>query len=122
MKKEIRKKIEETVDFIIASKSALGRSETYYNGIDKLLNLLTKTRQEAYENGYQAASKRQAWMKEQVEKEAVEEVIEKIDPFDLVESCVPDCTSVEHAYHQGTWDSHLKLEKILKSLKSEGRK
>lgn len=28
----------------------------------------------------------------------------RIDPFDFVESCEPDCTPERHAYHQGQWD------------------
>lgn len=51
--------------------------------------------------------------------DARREVIDLIDPFDLVEDCVPDCTPVQHAYHQGTWDSYLKLEKILATLRKE---
>lgn len=34
--------------------------------------------------------------------------------FDLVEECNPDCTPEEHAYHKGTWDSYLKVEKWAK--------
>ena len=45
------------------------------------------------------------------------DILEKIDPFDLVEDCQPDCTPEQHAYHQGTWNAHLKLEHILESLK-----
>ena len=40
-------------------------------------------------------------------------IFETIDPFDLVQSCNPDCTPEEHAYHQGTWDSFQKLEKMM---------
>jgi len=47
------------------------------------------------------------------------ELIHAINPFDLVESCNPDCTPVEHAYHQGTWDAHLKLQKILDHLSEQ---
>ncbi len=50
-------------------------------------------------------------------KEEREKVINAIDPIDLVHHCKPDCTPVEHAYHQGTWDAHLKLEKMLTILK-----
>jgi len=46
-------------------------------------------------------------------------MINKIDPFDLVVPCKPDCTPKEHAYHQGTWDAHIKLEEIIKSIKEE---
>lgn len=28
----------------------------------------------------------------------------KLDPFDFVEPCEPDCTDVRHAYHEGQWD------------------
>ena len=28
----------------------------------------------------------------------------RIDPFEFVESCEPDCDDVRHAYHQGQWD------------------
>ncbi|MEK6878029.1 MAG: hypothetical protein AABY22_00395 [Nanoarchaeota archaeon] len=47
------------------------------------------------------------------------EILESIDPFDLVEDCNPDCTPEQHAYHKGTWDAHLKLEKILSAMKKE---
>ena len=46
-----------------------------------------------------------------------EEILSTIKPFDLVEDCHPDCDEVEHAYHKGTWDAHLKLEKMLQKLK-----
>lgn len=49
----------------------------------------------------------------------VKETISKIDPFDLVEDCNPDCTPEEHAYHEGTWKAHLKLQDILDKLESE---
>jgi hypothetical protein len=49
-------------------------------------------------------------------EEERKKVLSEIDPFDLVEPCVPDCTPVQHAYHQGTWDSQLRLEKILDKL------
>jgi hypothetical protein len=39
--------------------------------------------------------------------------------FSLVEPCNPDCTPVEHAYHQGTWDAHWKLTKIFEGLEKE---
>lgn len=48
---------------------------------------------------------------------AREEVLDQIEPFSLVEDCNPDCTPEEHAYHQGTWDSYLKLERTLEDLK-----
>lgn len=46
-------------------------------------------------------------------------LIEQIEPLDLVDNCNPDCTPVEHAYHKGTWDAHIKLEKILTALRKE---
>ena len=54
----------------------------------------------------------------QAVSESREEILKQIDPFDLVEPCNPDCTPEEHAYHQGTWDSQLKLEKIIEKLLS----
>lgn len=51
--------------------------------------------------------------------DARKEVIDSIDSFDVVEPCVPDCTPEQHAFHEGTWSAHLKLEKILATLKEE---
>ena len=34
----------------------------------------------------------------------------RIDPFDFVESCEPDCDNVRHAYHQGQWDMATRIE------------
>lgn len=48
-----------------------------------------------------------------------QQLIEEIDPFDLVEDCQPDCTPEQHAYHKGTWDSYIKLEKKLNKMKEE---
>lgn len=57
-------------------------------------------------------------------KEAIritrKKIIEEIKPTDLIVPCKPDCTPEEHAYHEGTWDSYLKLEKILTKLKKAG--
>lgn len=53
------------------------------------------------------------------EKQVRRELLERIFPFDLVVTCNPDCTPEEHAYHKGTWDAHLKLEKLIQSLKEE---
>jgi hypothetical protein len=51
-----------------------------------------------------------------------EQTLNEIDSFDLVEPCNPDCTPVEHAFHEGTWHAHLKLEKILDRLKGGEKK
>lgn len=34
----------------------------------------------------------------------------RIDPFDFVESCEPDCDDVRHAYHQGQWDMATRIK------------
>lgn len=47
------------------------------------------------------------------------EVIEKIMPFELVDDCEPDCTPVRHALHEGSWKAHLKLERILDTLRED---
>jgi hypothetical protein len=54
-----------------------------------------------------------------VRKEAILETLNKIDSFNLVEECQPDCTPEEHAYHEGTWKAHLKLESKLRKLKED---
>ena len=41
-------------------------------------------------------------------KELVAEA--RIDPFDFVESCEPDCDEVRHAYHQGQWDMATRIK------------
>lgn len=48
-----------------------------------------------------------------LETEVREKTLKEVNDFafDLVWGCVPDCTPEEHQYHQGTWDSYLKLEK-----------
>lgn len=33
----------------------------------------------------------------------------RIDPFDFVESCEPDCSPVRHAHHQGQWDMAVRI-------------
>ncbi len=34
----------------------------------------------------------------------------RIDPFEFVESCEPDCDDVRHAYHQGQWDMATRIK------------
>ncbi len=34
----------------------------------------------------------------------------RIEPFDFVESCEPDCDDVRHAYHQGQWDMATRIK------------
>ena len=34
----------------------------------------------------------------------------RIDPFEFVEPCEPDCDDVRHAYHQGQWDMATRIE------------
>ena len=34
----------------------------------------------------------------------------RIDPFDFVEPCEPDCDNVRHAYHQGQWDMATRIK------------
>ena len=34
----------------------------------------------------------------------------RIDPFDFVEPCEPDCDDVRHAYHQGQWDMATRIK------------
>ena len=34
----------------------------------------------------------------------------RLDPFDFVEPCEPDCDDVRHAYHQGQWDMATRIE------------
>ena len=34
----------------------------------------------------------------------------RIDPFEFVEPCEPDCDEVRHAYHQGQWDMATRIE------------
>ena len=41
-------------------------------------------------------------------KELVAEA--RIDPFDFVEPCEPDCDDVRHAYHQGQWDMATRIK------------
>jgi hypothetical protein len=35
----------------------------------------------------------------------------RIDPFDFVEPCEPDCSPERHAYHQGQWDMAARIKK-----------
>lgn len=67
--------------------------------VDSLKSFITKIEQEAYERGRR-------------------EVVDAINPMDLIEDCNPDCTPEEHAYHSGTWKAHWKLVKILDHLKN----
>lgn len=39
-----------------------------------------------------------------------------IDPFDFVEPCEPECTSVRHAYHQGQWDMAVRIKEYLEKI------
>jgi hypothetical protein len=41
----------------------------------------------------------------------------RIDPFDFVIPCEPECTPERHAYHQGQWDM---AERITKHLEDKG--
>ena len=34
----------------------------------------------------------------------------RIDPFNFVDPCEPDCDDVRHAYHQGQWDMANRIE------------
>ena len=34
----------------------------------------------------------------------------RIDPFEFVESCEPDCDDVRHAYHKGQWDMATRIK------------
>ena len=34
----------------------------------------------------------------------------RIDPFEFVEPCEPDCDDVRHAYHQGQWDMATRIK------------
>ena len=34
----------------------------------------------------------------------------RIEPFDFVEPCEPDCDDVRHAYHQGQWDMATRIK------------
>ena len=34
----------------------------------------------------------------------------RLDPFDFVEPCEPDCDDVRHAYHQGQWDMATRIK------------
>lgn len=43
-------------------------------------------------------------------------VLSQINPMDLIEPCVAECDGEQHAYHSGTWDAHIKLQKILEAL------
>lgn len=46
-----------------------------------------------------------------------EKALKELNPFDLVVDCKPDCSPEEHAYHEGTWGAHLKLEVKLDEIK-----
>jgi hypothetical protein len=35
----------------------------------------------------------------------------RIEPFDFVESCEPDCTPERHAYHQGQWEMAQRIKR-----------
>lgn len=40
-----------------------------------------------------------------------EQVLEaRIDPFEFVESCEPNCDDVRHAHHQGQWDMATRIK------------
>ena len=39
----------------------------------------------------------------------------RIDPFNFVEPCEPDCSPERHAYHKGQWDMALRIEATLTS-------
>ena len=39
--------------------------------------------------------------------------------FEYMEDCEPDCTSLRHAYHQGSWDHYWKMDKYLSKLSKE---
>ena len=41
-------------------------------------------------------------------KELVAEA--RIDPFEFVEPCEPDCDDVRHAYHKGQWDMATRIK------------
>lgn len=43
----------------------------------------------------------------------------KLDPFDFVESCEPDCDDVRHAYHQGQWDMAKRIEQAQTPVDNE---
>jgi len=34
----------------------------------------------------------------------------RIDPFDFVEPCEPNCSKERHAYHEGQWDMANRIE------------
>ena len=85
------------VDFLAHWHRGVGGGTGYYRTLDsykdKFKQLISKTQQAT---------------------------IEEIDPTDLIVPCNINCTPEGHAYHQGTWDAHLKLQKILDKLKKEG--
>lgn len=37
--------------------------------------------------------------------------VAKINPFDFVEPCEPECSPERHAYHEGQWDMALRIKK-----------
>ena len=89
------------------------------NNMTDLSKLDTQLRREVKEHldwAYELGKKDATGLPE-VKKELIEEVeaiLEslidervkeaRIDPFDFVESCEPDCSNERHAYHQGQWD------------------
>jgi Txe/YoeB family toxin of Txe-Axe toxin-antitoxin module len=40
----------------------------------------------------------------------------RLDPFDFVESCEPECTPERHAYHQGQWDMAKRITELQSQL------
>lgn len=44
---------------------------------------------------------------------------QRIDPFDFVQPCKPDCSKERHAYHQGQWDMAERIEAQLNQLDKE---
>lgn len=39
----------------------------------------------------------------------------RIDPFDFVQPCEPECTPERHQYHQGQWDMATRMEAALQA-------
>lgn len=41
---------------------------------------------------------------------------QRIDPFDFVQPCEPDCSKERHAYHRGQWDMATRISVHLNQL------
>ena len=42
------------------------------------------------------------------------DVLERVDPFDFVEPCEPECSPERHAVHQAQWDMATRMEATIK--------